>query len=1579
MVWAVPARAAGRVQFCTGSNNSAAATSVSCTWPAPTTAGNLLVAVLVEAGGSGFQNPTTDAGWSLGNPQKDNGNLHIRMYVNVNSASHGGTATWTFSAVNASIYMVEYAGALTSNPADGNSATQGSTSPGSTGTASLGQSDEIAVGAMGVLNSGDTFSGETFTQVAQKSSTDATYGLNAAFEEQIISGGSGSVGTSATISGSATWVGILQTFKVATKNWVGGQPGSFFSNQNNWSGGVLPGAGDIVILSSSNNAAMVIDQDTTLAGFSVRAGYTANITQSGTHNMIVSGDLELFAASGTFTAPAGRLQIGGKFNKTGTMTFAHNGGTVLLRPTASLTDTFGGAVFNTLMVNDGLVGYWKLDEATAGSTVVDASGNKNDGIPTGSPVPYSTSVPRLEFADPEGLGFVGASSQSVALGTTNLPANNAAQTISLWVYYTATAATKDFISLTNGTSTIQIGFNSAGQVAMWNSGGSAASLVNVTAPSTSVWHHVAYTYDGTTHRLYIDGGTPVSSVAAANTAVPNAGTLGNRSGASESFTGNLDDVRIYTRALGPTEISALSAGNGPGTSATTSTFADALTTAGDFLIGAGTVSPGSNAITVGGSWLNYGGLFTTGTGTVTFNGASATNTIIDGQQWFHAVTINNPAGTGVWTLKAPLYVSGAIALTNGTLNLSSYRVHAWNVTNTGGTLTPSTSTLTLDGPADLTFTPAAAVTNLRLEDPTEANLVGYWKLDDGLGNRAMDSSATGNNGTLGATLGGGVRWSSNAGLPSSITFDDPYCVTLDGSHDFLSMGTTAIPANNASQSISLWVYYTANSASALRDFIAIDNGASSGLYLGLNASNQLAAWKWGGTSLVAATAPTINAWHNVVYTWNGTTNSLSVDGGTPTTSITAVNTGAATEVQVGRKPSGSEYFGGRIDDLRIYNVALTSTQVRSLGGGTYAGTGGTKVVTLGANTTVNAALNIDSAVLDTATFTLATAAVSTTTVAFVNAGTYKVGSGTQTINGGLTVRNAGTLSLATSGGTVRIGSARTLTVDGTLSASSAGAAIASISGNYAFTVGSSAAATPTLNISALSVSNTDTNGMNVNANAAAVTAFTQFDNIAFGAGTGNDLLQVTARTLYLSASGCTFDAGVAATTLTTVRLTGNGTGDGTDTRIVFGQALCSSSFASCQASKSDDDPDNNGIGNTPATNGAVIQFVTRVADDTAGTVQGFPTAAIDWNTFTYYSTYVAFHDASGTSDVVYVRDEAGAAKYAWSAPAGENLIGTPLWITVGSTHYLYVATTVGHVYRLIDNTVGQTLSPDGSGNWAGTNNPFNCSCTISTPLVIDANNVYWGGTASGQKLWTLGQLSRAQPVGSPFSITPTITSASPTLWTSGATSYLFLGLIGHLLKINISNQTLDADNSSPGTASIFGRVVTSSNRVFAGDDAGTMWAIDPNSFGNTNKVWSYHDPASNAIKGSPYYDAGTGSVQYGTQGGTIIVLNAAGTPFTGYPYLPASATDTINTALIEVNGVLVAGTTTGKLYIVDRNNGTTGPALIREYAFGPTEAVSGVSFDSDVGRYMVSTADPSTLDGRLYYIDAVADPTPGAS
>ena len=69
----------------------------------------------------------------------------------------------------------------------------------------------------------------------------------------------------------------------------------------------------------------------------------------------------------------------------------------------------------------------------------------------------------------------------------------------------------------------------------------------------------------------------------------------------------------------------------------------------------------------------------------------------------------------------------------------------------------------------------------------------------------------------------------------------------------------------------------------------------------------------------------------------------------------------------------------------------------------------------------------------------------------------------------------------TASGALKIGNGKTLTIDGTFDASTAGlsrsiACATASSCYYGITVGSSATATPTLNIDGLTISQLDTNG-----------------------------------------------------------------------------------------------------------------------------------------------------------------------------------------------------------------------------------------------------------------------------------------------------------------------------------------------------------------------------------------------------------------------------------------------------------------------------------------------------------------------
>jgi hypothetical protein len=80
------------------------------------------------------------------------------------------------------------------------------------------------------------------------------------------------------------------------------------------------------------------------------------------------------------------------------------------------------------------------------------------------------------------------------------------------------------------------------------------------------WHYAVGTYDGTTLRLYIDG-VQVASKTTGGAVPDNTGTQPVRVGANSRaadrfFTGNVDEVRVWNRALTSTEVSsAYNSGN----------------------------------------------------------------------------------------------------------------------------------------------------------------------------------------------------------------------------------------------------------------------------------------------------------------------------------------------------------------------------------------------------------------------------------------------------------------------------------------------------------------------------------------------------------------------------------------------------------------------------------------------------------------------------------------------------------------------------------------------------------------------------------------------------------------------------------------------------------------------------------------------------------------------------------------------------------------------------------------------------------------------------------------------------------
>jgi hypothetical protein len=203
----------------------------------------------------------------------------------------------------------------------------------------------------------------------------------------------------------------------------------------------------------------------------------------------------------------------------------------------------------------GLVSRWKLDEPSGNSTA-DSGPGANTGTLNGA-VRVQNGFPAARYANPASLRFDG-DNDFVSLGTRNIPDNDAAQSVVFWFNIAAMPTGSQIcVSLTDGMpdggSRLKLGFL-GGRVAAWKGGSAPVATGPALQPG---WHHFAYTFTGTVHRLYVDGAqTGMSMTAPDEGAVANA-RLGGGFDNSENFLGQLDEVRIYNRPLAPEEVAAL--------------------------------------------------------------------------------------------------------------------------------------------------------------------------------------------------------------------------------------------------------------------------------------------------------------------------------------------------------------------------------------------------------------------------------------------------------------------------------------------------------------------------------------------------------------------------------------------------------------------------------------------------------------------------------------------------------------------------------------------------------------------------------------------------------------------------------------------------------------------------------------------------------------------------------------------------------------------------------------------------------------------------------------------------------------
>lgn len=210
----------------------------------------------------------------------------------------------------------------------------------------------------------------------------------------------------------------------------------------------------------------------------------------------------------------------------------------------------------------GLVAYYPLDEGT-GTTTADASGNGRNGTFEGG----------LAWVTPGLLGnsainVNGGPGARVSIGAWD-PIGPGGMTLSIWTRWLGQhGRSQGLICKRDGWGSsdvlrfmFEIFPNAALRLGQY--GTDVYSPADTMTPYIGRWAHVAVTFDGTTARFYLNGSEIASGPFTPGTMTGASVTIGNTQSSiawadsPESFNGDLDEARIYNRALSPAEVAYL--------------------------------------------------------------------------------------------------------------------------------------------------------------------------------------------------------------------------------------------------------------------------------------------------------------------------------------------------------------------------------------------------------------------------------------------------------------------------------------------------------------------------------------------------------------------------------------------------------------------------------------------------------------------------------------------------------------------------------------------------------------------------------------------------------------------------------------------------------------------------------------------------------------------------------------------------------------------------------------------------------------------------------------------------------------
>jgi hypothetical protein len=225
-----------------------------------------------------------------------------------------------------------------------------------------------------------------------------------------------------------------------------------------------------------------------------------------------------------------------------------------------------------------------------------------------------------------------------------------------------------------------------------------------------------------------------------------------------------------------------------------------------------------------------------------------------------------------------------------------------------------------DGAGNQTTTPAVSVTVNNTAPPPPSGLIAAYGFNENTGTTTADATGTGHIGTL-----TGAVWAAAGKTGSAVSFD--------GVDDWVSVNDANDLDLTTGMTLEAWVRPAALGGwnSVIMKEHGIDTLAY-GLYANDNAPYPTVTIRVGVLDYSApGTAPVpIGQWTHLAATYDGATLRMYVNGVQVGSRAQTGNMVVSTRaLRFGGNGVWGEYFNGLIDDVRIYNRALTATEIQT--------------------------------------------------------------------------------------------------------------------------------------------------------------------------------------------------------------------------------------------------------------------------------------------------------------------------------------------------------------------------------------------------------------------------------------------------------------------------------------------------------------------------------------------------------------------------------------------------------------------------------------------------------------------------